>query len=350
MENKLDLLKDYSRDKHITHLNTKNAVGVLLTTSKLKRIYSKSWENEHWLLENKVPYESLTYLLDAYYCLPRRPDMGFAFLWMSINSTYKKALLRNPIEKYPTDDNCIAEMLTELEKKLQDKVQYRGKDYTILQIIEMHVEKMPLKVYRFIANYILKGIVIDSLSFPSKYQFSSYKTLKKHFKDIHAKIANTYADGFKNICNPVISNDLLEVDLQIDENDDKKKEKSRTIPTSLSKKLRELVKSRSSKIYSEKFSEQDKEKQEPLETLTLDNDFDYLNFIFRIVIYSIRNNSFHGSIASRLNSDNAGGSSVNASNYVFILGHLFLTLFMYCIGELELDDLKINLDNLTLLD
>ncbi|MBJ7931856.1 hypothetical protein COO04_09970 [Bacillus toyonensis] len=345
MEDILHLLKNYTREKHVNQLKENSAYGGLLDSKRLKRIYNEQWTNDEWVLHNDVPYESLTYLLDAYYCLPHRPDMGFAFLWMSINNTYKKVFLMKNIEKRLTDKICIDNVLTALEKKLYQSLTYKGQSYTILEIINLYVAKMPLKIYKFIANYLLRGYIIEDLGFHSRYNMSSYETFQGNFSKIHKKIKNTYSEGFKNICDPKITENFLEVNLQIDGTDEEKREKARTIPTSLAKKLRHLVKNRSVIIYDKK----DNQDKKILETISIDNDYEYLNFIFRAIIYAIRNNSFHGSIASRLNSENADGSSVNASNYIFMLAHLFLSLFMYCADELKLEDLTVNLDNLPLI-
>lgn len=350
MEDGLKLLKDYTHQKHTEQLKMNNALGTLLDTTRLGKIYNESWENETWLRRNQVPYESLTYLLDAYSCLPHRPDMGFTFLWMSINNTYKKVFLKSSVIKNANDDNCIEQTLKELEGRLNHLVEYKGNQYSILKIIKMYVEKMPLKIYRFVANYILRGKTIESAGFPYKYHIRSYGTFKKHFRTLEGKIANTYFSGFSAICSPKMASDNSKVELQIDQNDEMKREKSRTIPNSLAKKLKILLQTRTVNIYKDIVKEDATTERVVVETLRIDNDYEFLNFVFRIILYSIRNNSFHGNIASRLNSKHVVGGSVNSSNYVFLLGHLFLTLFMYCSGELDIQDLAINLENLDLLD
>lgn len=350
MEDSLKLLKDYTHQKHTEQLKAKDALGTLLDTTRLRRIYNEAWENEAWLRSNQVPYESLTYLLDAYSCLPQRPDMGFAFLWMSINNSYKKVFLKSSVIAPANDDPCIKQTITELESRLNHVVEYNGNQYTILKIIEMYIEKMPLKTYRFIANYILKGKTIQSAGFPYKYHIRSFVTFKKHFPSLESKIANTYSAGFTAICSPKMAPDNSKVELHIDQNDEMKRKKSRTIPNSLAKKLKTLLQTRKVDIYKDTEEEDGTKERVPVETLTIDSNYDFLNFVFRIILYSIRNNSFHGNIAARLNSKHAVGGSVNSSNYIFLLGHLFLTLFMYCSGDLDIQHLAINLENLNFLD
>lgn len=350
MEDSLNLLKDYTHQKHTEQLKSKDALGTFLDPTRLRRIYNDAWTNETWLNRNQVPYESLTYLLDAYSCIPNRPDMGFAFLWMSINNTYKKVFLKSNVIAPANDDNCIKQTLLELESRLNHVVEYNGNHYSLLKIIEMYTEKMPLKTYRFIANYILKGSTIESAGFPYKYHIRSYGTFKKNFGSLERKIANTYYAGFTAICSPRMAPDNSKVELQIDQTDETKRKKSRTIPNSLAKKLKTLLQTRSVDIYKDIEKEDGTKERVSVEKLTIDSNYEYINFVFRIILYSIRNNSFHGNIAARLNSKHAVGGSVNASNYIFLLGHLFLTLFMYCSGELDLQQLAINLENLEFLD
>lgn len=350
MENNLILLKDYTHEKHTEQLKANNALGTLLDTTRLRKIYNEAWGNETWLSRNQAPYESVTYLLDAYSCLPHRPDMGFTFLWMSINNTYKKVFLKSSVIAPANDDNCIKQTIIELESRLNQVVEYNGNQYTILKIIEMYVEKMPPKIYRFVANYILRGKTIESAGFPYKYHFRSYGTFKNHFRTLESKIVNTYFAGFSAICSPKMSSDNSKVELQIDQSDEMKREKSRTIPNSLAKKLEILLQTRSVDIYKDTEKEDGTKERVVVETLRIDTDYEFLNFVFRIILYAIRNNSFHGNIASRLNSKHVVGGSVNSSNYIFLLGHLFLTLFMYCSGEIDIQDLAINLENFELLD
>ena len=63
-------------------------------------------------------------------------------------------------------------------------------------------------------------------------------------------------------------------------------------------------------------------------------------------MYAIRNNTVHGKIASRLNSETKNKNSYSSSTYVYLLGYMFLTISLYELEHIYDSDLNINLQNL----
>lgn len=57
----------------------------------------------------------------------------------------------------------------------------------------------------------------------------------------------------------------------------------------------------------------------------------------------------NGNIGSRLNIAYVNQASLKSSTYVYFLGHAFLSFALYCNNDLELEDLKVNIENLNLL-
>lgn len=105
---------------------------------------------------------------------------------------------------------------------------------------------------------------------------------------------------------------------------------------SLSEKLKELIKTRQTFL----------SHNNQTYTLKLNSNKEYIQFILFNILYAIRNNTVHGKIASRLNSEYVNSDSYNSSKYIYLLGYMFLSVMLYVSDELDSSDLIFNLTNL----
>lgn len=308
-----ELMKRYNKSKHIESIKVKNF--------KFEYLFSKNWKKEE-----DIPYVLRTHLLDSYYCLPERPDMAFTFLWKCINNTYSTYQRKTSSEIITGDAKLLENMSKGIVEKLSDNITATD---TIKSLIEKYIDKVPDKILSFLSNYILKSYVIKQQIVDERYVYSSYNTFKKKFKSIHDSIISTYGQEYLSICSSTICNG--EVNLNITDQD-----KSIKIIRSLSEKLKELIKKREVIL-----KHDGKEYQ-----LKLNSNDEHIQFILFNILYAIRNNTVHGKIASRLNSDYTNSKSYNSSKYIYLLGYMFLSVMLYVSDELELEDLTFNIVNL----
>lgn len=232
-------------------------------------------------------------------------------------------------------DTLIDVVIQNLNVYIDDKV-------TIKIMIEKYIENIPIKLTRFMANFILKNYVLEkkyydedkkTAGIANKHISSSYTTFKSQLKDIHHAITSTYGEAYDKITKPEIKDNIIHLNIS-----DKNKEKSQHIIKSLANKLQELLIKRSINI--------NDSKNENKFTLKLIEDKKYINFIVRNLLYAIRNNTVHGKIASRLNSETKNKNSYSSSTYVYLLGYMFLTISLYELEHIYDSDLNINLQNL----
>ncbi|SED59841.1 hypothetical protein SAMN04487765_0462 [Tenacibaculum sp. MAR_2010_89] len=331
MGKSIELLKNYSKEKHRDLLySTFDVIPFSIHT-----INSEVWEEELWLNGHEVPYVSLTHLLDSYDCLPERPDMGFTFLWKAINNTYKELGVNKKILQSDTsrlsDSDGINYLINEIDNIKTLSV---STEYSVLELIEEYVSLMPMKPLKFVSNYVLKGNTMENSNILPILRGSSYASFKSNHSDIFNKIKNTYGNAYNNITNPVIVNSKCNLNIT-------EFEKSKSIPKSLAVKLRELLVNRTS-IISNSNQSQDY-------TLSLSDDKEYFKFLIKTILYAIRNNSVHGNLVSRLNSEYSSVGSLKTAIYIYFLGHLFLSLGLYINDKIEVNNLSNNIKNLELL-
>lgn len=312
----LNLIKNYNKIKHQEMLGSNKL--------HINYMYTKKWDNE-----KHIPYVLKTHLLDSYYCLPERPDMAFTFLWKCINNTYSTYQIRESTEVLKGDSKLLEFMSENIVKKLNNSISYDGVKYEIKDLIKMYIENIPNKLLSFVSNYILKSYVIEKQLKDERYISSSYNTFRKKFKNIHNIITLNYGENYLKLCNPCINNG--EINLNI--SDEKKGEE---IIKSLTKKLKELI------IRGETVLTHNGKN----DTLKLQNDTEYIQFILFNILYAIRNNTVHGKIASRLNSNYLNGKSFRSSKYTYLLGYMFLSIMLYISDELVLNDLSFNFKNI----
>ncbi|WP_131537580.1 RDD family protein [Pedobacter nototheniae] len=323
--NSLALLKAYNRSGHVAYLYPEGQMQNVLP----KPIYTAGWENS----PDTAPVIVLSGLIDSYYCLPERPDLAFSNIWTAINNSYTATRVQTLLDAgdftHQTGDaNSIDDFIDKLVP-LKDNLILPGK--TIYQLIQDYAALAPDKTLRFIANIVLKGYIIDDPSFPRALKSQTYFTFKNKFEDIYNGIIASYGTAYRSICQPAISN--YKINLNINN-----VVKSKSIPRSLAEKLRTLLTSGTVNVTEPGLGS--------AHTLIFTGEQQYINFVFRNMLYATRNNNFHGNVVQRLNSEYKNGDSVKASIYIYYLAHMFLSLTLYVNGDILLDDLKVNIDNL----
>ena len=322
-----DLLKNYTKDKH-TQMLYSNITSI---DFKITPLSSPNWDNG-----TDLPYIATSYLLDSYSCLPSRPDMAFTFLWKSINNCYKRLgarIILNSSNQNTrlTDSLGIDYLIDEINNKKNDVI---STNHTLISLINEYVNILPIKPFKFLANQILKGYVMENAGIPNLLIGSTYSSFKNSYSDLYQKIISTYGQVYNTICTPSINNN--KVDLGITD-----KHRSKTIPESLAAKLKDLFSNRTTTIQNSGGSNS--------YTLNISDDKQLVALLVKTFLYSIRNNSVHGNLVSRLNSDYVNIDSLKTAINIYFLGHLFLSFGFYVNNELRISDLMINEDNLSVL-
>lgn len=307
MEELLRLLKEYNKERHIEILERKISNNNYDWT--LIPIYDEEWEKKD---VEDLPYESITQILDSYYCLPERIDLAFLFCWQSINNSYNQLQIKDTSVKYLSDKKGIDLLIQNIDDLYSKKYELYLKEY---------IDKAPTKIFKFISNYILKGYVIEKARYESKYYSSSYNSFKKRFKGLYNDICNSYGESYNQLCKPYIKGTKVRLNIM-----DKDKDKSRKIVHSLANKLEELFKtkkvifsnSNGSNSYRHQFTNKD-----------------VIEFLLVCILYANRCNNFHGNVASRLNSIYSNKDSYLSNRYIFLLAHIICAISLNINGYLS---------------
>ncbi len=327
----LNLLESYSRKEHLRLMQ-----GTLnIDYSRLKSIhpiFSERWSDA------TLPYVAKSHVIDAYYSLPERPDIAFTSLWKAINNSYNNYYLKQVFGnlncKQLSDTKSLDKVLEHISNDANKAV---TEIHNIESLVNLYIDKIPDKTYRFVASYILKGMAIMNPDTESElseiYALSSYKTFKSKFSSIHGIIEKTYGKKYRDICNPEINEDKVTVNFNIS---DCHKNKSRNLIHSLASSLKAMLTGNGAELKNGDFSGQ----------IELDSFKEKLYFLIFIILYSIRNNNTHGNVASRMNSAYTNSESFKSAEYIFLLGHMFLSLIMYRNGDLLASELSFNVENI----
>jgi len=318
---RIKLLKKYSKNGHLGMFDVVNVdIGYVF--------------NNDWLKEDgkKLSNIQTSYLLDSYYNLPERPDIAFTYLWRVINTTYLS--INSSSDNY-TDASKIKKTIDEIIRLRNSAFTYLGQEYTILSVIKNYASAVPIKPLKFFANVLLKGYALDSQMLNKFKNVKTYKSLKKYFESVGfwCILKETYLDSYCNISTPML-NSVSEIDFGVSEGNEKK---SRALTHSLADQLQQLLCSKTVII------------EDEYKTKSFRFEFDedqLITFVFSQFLYGLRNNDFHGNIASRLSSVYVKRESVIASWYTYLLGYLYLSLLLYVDNAILLTDLAVNVENL----
>lgn len=302
----------------------------------------------------KIPYIAATTLIDAYSCLPRRPDMAFTHLWTAINNSYNDLyLIHNNHSKRLGDTKGIEKSLelisnfltSNIETKTATPEEYENK--TINEIAIEFAMRLPDKTLNFLASYILKGMAItrhnidnSSTKIREIHISSSYQTFANRFPEIHNHLYWNYGANYSDICTIKESSDKTSVELGISKDD---ADTSREITRATRKELQRILINRP---MLDQFDEDGK----PLpKAIAFQSDIQRVEILVFSLLYASRNNNIHGNVASRVNSIFSNADTTTAATWNFLFGYFYLSLLLLCLKHIELDDLDIHLSNLKLL-
>lgn len=266
MDDILKIAKNYSKEKHIELLpaSENNILDSLLF------LFDENWEEEG----AEYPYEIITYLLDCYYVLPERPDLASLFCWQAINHSYYNELLGD-LSRRCSDTDGVKKVCEDI---LSNKAKYDP-------ILQQFIVKLPIKVFHYVASYMLKGYIMDRANIDRRYRASSYDTIKRYIPVIRDIIEKSYGEALRNISNPSIMNNKISLNI-IDG------AKSRQIIHSFALKLKELLIRKETEI-----TFYEAETREAFQF----TDQDKIYFILFGILYASRCNNFHGNVAARMN-------------------------------------------------
>ena len=297
----LRLTKTYSRKKHEELLPQIDTIIPEL----LRYLYDPEWETDAL----KAPYEILTYLLDCYYCLPNRPDLASLFAWQAINHSYNEFLLNDPKKGKLSDSDGIEHLQNSI---LTQYAKYRP-------LLFPYLQKLPIKIFHYVAAYMLKGYVLEKKGFKRKYRASSYDTMNKKITIFREILENSFGKAFFGIASPALVDNKVVMNADAD--------KSRRITHSFALKIKELVLNHTTCIILKDTTVTKK--------TYIFSDKDELVFLIYGVMYASRCNNFHGNSASRLNSINADKETFKMYTDIFLVEYMLLAVSLNIQGKLS---------------
>ena len=304
MNDILKLAKNYSKNRHLKLLPSE-ANDIL---QKLNYLYDETWENQ-----NSYPYEILTYLVDSYWVLPQRPDLAALFCWQAINHSYYMQQLGDENVGFCKDTKGIELVRDTLLSGWNQK-------YKI--IFEPFLRKLPMKTFRYMASYMLKGYAMESAGIDEKFRASSYRTLKGKISVLSEILEESYGKAYCNITNPVIENNKVNLGIRNEE-----KGKSRSITYSFATKLRGLILGNNEKIIL--CDGQNTKKEYKL------TEEERISGVLFGILYASRCNNFHGNVAARMNSINANKETFRMYTDIFLTEYIVLAMHMNSQGEIS---------------
>ncbi|EOW3193124.1 DUF3659 domain-containing protein [Escherichia coli] len=330
----------------------------------------------------KIPYIAATTLIDAYSCLPRRPDMAFTYLWTAINNSYNDLFLRHnttsgSLGDSKAIDNSIELISEVINSRINNKktISEEYKSKTINEIVIEFAKRLPDKNLNFLSSYLLKGMAIKNHNahqiqppIRSIHISSSYRTFAKRFELIHNHLYWNFSKKYSSICSIKESTDKTSLNFGItkvfwdadkcigitgkngnitDENGNvigvDNKIISRRITQAMSRELQRII------VDNPKLDLFDKNGNSVGKAFAFSSDIQRLEFLIFNLLYASRNNNIHGNVASRINSIFANKDTITAATWNFLFGYFYLSLLLLCLNSINVDDLDVHLFNVELL-
>ncbi|OWQ93840.1 hypothetical protein CDN99_05240 [Roseateles aquatilis] len=291
-----------------------------------------------WATPQNIPYVAATSLLDAYSQLPRRPDLAFNALWSATNNAYNDLYLSGPAggSDQLTDSRSIKNVADAIAGRLNNVIPLPAvaggpAQITVFELLKNYTASATDKNLHFVAAYVLRGIAVEThnttnagtaavvrtLLIPS-----SYKSFKKNFPVLHARIASSTGAKYAQLCNVSEKANRTEIDYGI--------------AGANADKARKLVHATGLII------------QQEIQSYVLGSgqpgdvfeaDAEWVRFQILALLYASRNAAAHGNAATRLNSVFADGESVSSSSWTFLFCYCYLSLIFLCQGHVSLADL-----------
>ena len=234
--------------------------------------------------------------------------MASLFCWQAINHSYYNELLGD-LTRRCSDTAGV--------KKICEDILLQQSKY--LPILETFITKLPIKIFHYVASYMLKGYVMKENNVDRRYRASSYDTMIRYIPVMKDIIEKSYGKALCNISNPLIidSRVLMNIENPV---------KSRQIIHSFALKLRELLLCHETVItlYRDVIRERFQF-----------TDQDRIYFILFGILYASRCNNFHGNVAARMNSINADRETFKMYTDIFLVEYIILAIHMNCRGQLS---------------
>ena len=310
----LELAKNYCRDSHLSVIPQLNAK----LPGSLKKIYEPLWETDASSGGIAAPYETLTYLIDCYYCLPERPDLATLFCWQAINHAYNELILSDATLNNLSDSKGI--------KLLIDKLHTAWAAYS--PYLSPFVQAIPDKAFRFVAAVMLRSYCAKQAGLDQKYIAKNYKGFLDTFPVLHDMLEHSVGPALIRVCTKpaeVVGN---RVKINASEEDYLR------IQRLFADKIMDLVKKQTTTY-----------RRNGVTVSAVFSDRDVITLVIQYLLYSSRNNNLHGNVASRLNSNKANEQSYTLYTRLFLLEYTLLGIMLHMQGFLTdeaLDRLKEN--------
>lgn len=315
MNNLLKLSENYEKEKHLNALiRTEDNIMEHLTF-----IFDSAWKTA----PEKAPTEVLSFFLDSYYVMPERPDLASLFMWQAINRIYSELILKTGGNNADRQGDLagIIHFIKEVDN---------GQFYSYIQ---PYYDTLPEKIYRFVADYMIDGILAEEIGakkyIPLSYKTVNGNTVKKNltgkFQDLIKIIKDSYAMAEKQYTDPRIENNEFVKRKANETNMDRSK--LRLISMDLARKLKELIKTGSTNIQL-----QDAAKTSKGITFTEQEKF---AFVLIAILYASRCNNLHGNVASRMNSTYANKETFITYTDIYLLEYMIAAIGLVINGQLD---------------
>lgn len=331
MNNLFELAENYDKNKHLMALiRTEDNIMERLTL-----IFDSAWKT----MPENAPVDVLTFLLDSYYVMPERPDMASLFAWQAINRIYNEISMKRIADrdKRPRDLEGILNFIDEMDK-------FDNKYYVYMQ---PYYDKLSEKIYRFVANYIINGMLVEGLNTP-KYTYLLYRTLRSSqmpldlrnkYDELLDVISMSYLCAAQQYMNPRIENGKFVKNKPNETAYDRKK--LRLIIGNMAKKLKELIVSGSTNIQLKDMSNTNK-------TINF-TEKERFGFVLIGILYASRCNNLHGNVESRMNSPYADKETFITYTDIYLLEYMVVAIGLVMNGQMDKNYLSQLADNYQLL-
>ena len=95
------------------------------------------------------------------------------FYRKAINHSYYNELLGD-LSRRCSDTDGVKKVCEDI---LSNKAKYDP-------ILQQFIVKLPIKVFHYVASYMLKGYIMDRANIDRRYRASSYDTIKRYYRKI----------------------------------------------------------------------------------------------------------------------------------------------------------------------
>lgn len=315
MNNLLQLAENYDKNKHLKSLiSTEDNIMKDLT-----QIFDPAWK----ITSEIAPVEVISFLVDSYYVMPERPDLASLFMWQAINRLYNEIQLKAVNSNFESQGDLkgIINFINEV-----DKGQFYG--YML-----PYYDMLPEKIYRFVANYMINGILAEEISakkyIPQSYNTFNGRTVQKHltikFQKLIQIIKDSYASAAKQYMDPRIDNNKF-IKSKLNETAEDR-HNLRLISMNLATKLKELVATGSTNIQLQDTAKTNK--------LIIFTEKERFSCVLIGILYASRCNNLHGNVEARMNSTYADKETFITYTDIYLLEYIIAAIGLVINGQMD---------------